>query len=240
MLIRFKLNKILLTVKKKFMKKIFIVGVLLLSVALVQAQLNFGIKAGYNSSLTFENATSVTNGGYDLSSVKAEMWNNFHAGLFARVFLGKMVYIQPELLYSIQKKEYKVSITDALNPSGITLDKFANISTVDVPLLVGVRLLNLKVANLRVFAGPKLRFNAGSSLDFKNVTGGTFNTSSLLSDVKKAQLGLEIGAGIDVLMLTLDARYNLIGDMYNTKLADLSIQNLPSNTFVISLGWKLL
>ena len=221
------------------MKKLIFIAVLLLSFTAANAQLNFGIKAGYNSPLTFDNVSSVGNGGYDLSSVKSEMWNNFHAGLFARVFFGKMIYIQPELLYSIQKKEYKIGITDALNPSGITLDKFANVSTVDVPLLVGVKLIDLKIVNLRVFAGPKLRFNAGSSLDFKNVTGGTFDTSTLLTDVKKAQVGLEVGAGVDVLMFALDARYNLIGDMYTTKVKDLSLQNLPSNTFVISLGWKL-
>ena len=38
-----------------------------------QAQLNFGIKAGYNSSLTLGNFGSVTTGSYDLNSVKAEM-----------------------------------------------------------------------------------------------------------------------------------------------------------------------
>jgi hypothetical protein len=98
----------------------------------------------------------------------------------------------------------------------------------------------LKIVNLRVFAGPKLRFNAGSSLAFENVTSGsTFDTKSLVSDIKKAQVGLEVGAGVDVLMFALDARYNLIGDMYTTKVKDLSLQNLPSNTFVISLGWKL-
>ena len=36
-----------------------------------QAQLNFGIKAGYNSSLTLGNFGSVTTGSYDLNSVKA-------------------------------------------------------------------------------------------------------------------------------------------------------------------------
>ncbi|MFZ4724445.1 MAG: porin family protein [Paludibacter sp.] len=223
------------------MKKLIFIAVLLLSFTAANAQLNFGVKAGYNSSLTFENVGSVTNGGYDLNSVTSEMWNNFHAGLFARVFFGKMIYVQPELLYSIQKKEYKIGIADILNPSISNVVKnSATVSTVDVPLLVGVKLIDLKIVNLRVFAGPKLRFNAGSSLAFENVTSGsTFDTKSLVSDIKKAQVGLEVGAGVDVLMFALDARYNLIGDMYTTKVQDLSLQNLPSNTFVISLGWKL-
>ncbi|NDP20155.1 MAG: PorT family protein [Paludibacter sp.] len=220
------------------MKKILIVAVLLLSFSFAKAQLNFGIKAGYNSSLSLSNASSLTNGGYDLKSVQAEIWNNFHAGFFARVGFGNMIYFQPELLYSIQKRNYQVSFEDAV-AGNITLDKFANISTVDVPLLVGVKLLDLKVANVRAFAGPKLRFNNGSSLEFDKVSGGNFNMSTIKKDIKDAQLGLEIGAGIDVLMLALDVRYNLIGDMYTTKIGDVNLQNLPSNTFVISLGWKI-
>lgn len=216
------------------MKKFIFTAVLLLSFSFSQAQFNLGIKAGYNSSLSFSNLTSIGTT-YNLDNVKAEMWNNFQAGAFARIGLGKVIYIQPELLYSIEKKNYQVTIQDAV-AGAVTLDKFASTSTVDVPILLGAKLLDFKIINLRAFAGPKLRFDAGSSLDFKQLTGGSFDTSKLLSDVKKAQLGLEIGAGLDVLMLTLDVRYNLIGNMYDPKLTDF---NLPSNTFVISLGWKL-
>jgi hypothetical protein len=113
------------------------------------------------------------------------------------------------------------------------------VSTLDVPLLLGYKLVDLKLMNLRVFAGPKLRFNAGSSLDYNVITaGGSVTADQLKSDIKAAQLGLEAGVGVDVLMFTLDARYNLIGDMYHTKLNDLTIDKIPANTFVISLGWK--
>jgi len=220
------------------MKKVLFVAVLLLYVSFANAQLNFGLKAGYNSSLTFANMSSVTNGGYDLNSVQSEVWNNFHAGAFARIGLGNKLYFQPELLYSVQKRNYQVSFQDVAN-NDVTLDKFANISTVDVPLLVGMKLLDLKVANVRAFAGPKLRFNSGSTFEFQNITGGHFDTSKIVPEMKEAQVGLEIGAGIDILMLALDVRYNMIGDLYTAKVGDVSLQNMPSNTFVISLGWKI-
>jgi hypothetical protein len=220
------------------MKKAFFIAVLLLTVSFANAQLNFGVKAGYNSSLSFDNMSSATNGGYNLSTVQAEIWNNFHAGVFARVGFGSALYFQPELLYSVQKKGYQVSYKDVAN-NEVTLSKFANINTVDVPLLVGYKVLDLKLANVRAFAGPKLRFKSGSSLDFDKVSGGNFDMASIEKDIKAAQVGLEIGAGVDVLMLALDIRYNLIGDMYTTKIGDVNLQNLPSNTFVISLGWKL-
>lgn len=222
------------------MKKLMITAVLLLCFSVTYAQLNFGIKAGYNSSLSFNNIGSVTNGTYNFNSVKSEVWNNFQAGLFARVGFGKKVYFQPELLYSMQKKNYTVTLQDAEN-KGVSYDKFVNINTVNIPLLLGYKLLDLKILNVRAFAGPKLQLNSGSSLEFSNLvkpagSGSSITLESLKQDLLASKVGLEIGAGVDVLMFTLDARYNLIGDMYNPKIND---YNLPSNTFIISLGWKL-
>jgi len=220
------------------MKKLFIAAVLLLSVSFASAQLNFGIKAGYNSSLGVKNISSVTTGEYNLNSVKSEVSNGFHAGVFARLGFDK-VYFQPELLYAMGKKDYTVTVQDASTNQESSFDKHVTVSTVDVPLLLGYKLLDLKVINLRVFAGPKLRFNAGSTLDFNNIKGGGFSATDLQKDVKAAKLGLEGGFGVDVLMLALDFRYNLIGDMYQTKLKDLTVDNIPASTFVISLGWKI-
>jgi hypothetical protein len=220
------------------MKKLIISAVLLLFVSFTYAQLNFGIKAGYNSSLGVNDLGAVTSGSYNFNSVKAELSNGFQAGVFARLGFSK-VYFQPELLYAMGKKDYNMSVKDANNTIIGTFNKNVTVSTVDVPLLLGYKLLDLKVVNLRVFAGPKLRFNTGSTLDFNNVTGGGFNVNDLQKDVKAAQLGLEAGFGVDVLMLTLDLRYQVINDMYQTKLQDISIDKIPANTFVISLGWKI-
>jgi len=137
------------------------------------------------------------------------------------------------------KKSYTESVTNADNSVGGTFDKNVTVSTVDVPLLLGYKVLDLKIANLRVFAGPKLRFNAGSTLDYNNVAAGGFNIDNLQKDVKAAQLGLEAGFGVDVLMLSLDFRYQVINDMYQTKIQNVTIDNIPANTFVISLGWKI-
>lgn len=64
------------------------------------------------------------------------------------------------------------------------LHKYVIINTVDIPFLIGYKLLDLKLINLCVFAGPKHRFDAGSSLIYENLNGGTFNTNSVLSEVK--------------------------------------------------------
>ena len=220
------------------MKKLIIAAALLLTVSYASAQLNFGIKAGYNSSLGINDLGSVTSGSYNYKSAKAELSNGFQAGAFLRLGFNKL-YFQPELLYAMGKKNYNMTVTNSDNSIAGTFDKNVKVSTVDVPLLLGFKVLDLKLANVRVFAGPKLRFNAGSTLDYSNITGGGFNTADLQKDVKAAQLGLEAGFGVDVLMLSLDFRYQVINDMYQTKLKDLTIDKIPANTFVISLGWKI-
>jgi hypothetical protein len=218
------------------MKKIILAATLLLSVTFTYAQFNFGIKAGFNSSLSMNNLSSVTSGSYNLNSVNSEFSNGFQAGVFARFGFNKL-YFQPEFLYNMGKKNYTMTLQDAQN-NNLQFDKRVTISTLEVPLLLGYKLLDLKLVNLRAFAGPKLRFNAGSSLDYNNLSNG-ITQDQLVKDIKAAQLGLEAGVGVDVLMFTLDARLNLIKDMYQTKLNSTTIDNIRANTFVISLGWKL-
>ena len=208
------------------MKRVLIITVFLVTYTFVHAQFNIGIRAGYNSSLSVNNIGSVLDGTYNLNSAQGEMWNNFHVGAFARVFMKKL-YIEPAILYSIDKKQYEVSYNDISNPD---LNKIVDIKTIDVPILLGVKLLDLKVLNLRAFAGPKFRFDAGS-------TPSTTDMKEFVSDVKKANLGLEMGAGVDVLMFALDLRYNLISNMYETKIENVKFD--PSSTFVVSLAWKL-
>lgn len=221
------------------MKKFLLVAALLLSVSVTYAQFNFGIKAGYNSSIRPKNISSVTSGSYTLNSVNSELSNGFQAGVFARFGFSKM-YFQPEFLYAMGKKTDQISFLETVTSNAATaFNKNVTVSTLDVPLLLGYKLVDLKMMNLRVFAGPKLRFNAGSSLDYNAITaGGSVTVDQLKSDIKAAQLGLEAGIGVDVLMFTLDARYNLIGDMYHTKMNDITLDKMSANTFVISLGWK--
>ncbi|MCE5330946.1 MAG: PorT family protein [Bacteroidales bacterium] len=217
------------------MKKMFFIAMLLLSVTFAEAQLNFGIKAGYNSSLSFDNISSVQSGDYNLSNIKSELANGFHAGAFARIFFDK-VYVQPELLYSMQKKEYEMTVQNDENQD-VSVDKFVNFSTIDIPFLIGYKVLDLKIANLRVFTGPKLRLNAGSEISFANLTDGDgINKEKLMGELKNSQIGLEAGAGIDVLMLTFDFRFNLINDIYQ---ATWETRPTTNTNFVISLGWKI-
>lgn len=229
-----------LILNKALMKRILFSAVMLFFVAIASAQFNFGIKAGYNSSLTLSNLGSVSDGSYNMSDVKGEMWNNFQAGLFARVFIKKF-YIQPELLYSIQKKEYNM-MDVMIDGNATDINSYMSVSNVEVPLMIGYKLLDMKIANLRVFVGPKFILNAGSSLDYKNIDDGQPVTAdNLMKDFKDSQVDLEVGAGIDVLMFALDARLNVVQDVAGKfdSIDDVSTIKPPTSAFVISLAWKL-
>lgn len=218
-------------------KTIFLIMSLMIG-TFASAQLNFGLKAGYLSSLSLENIGDVTNGTYKFDDVKNELWNNFHAGAFARVNIKERWYIQPEVLYSIQKKDYQITFQHAITHD-VTLNKFVNFSTVEIPVLIGYKVLNYKMANLRAFIGPKISLDAGSTLRFENVADGNFDVTQLSQEIKESQVGLVVGAGVDVLMLTVDARLNLLDNFDYTKLGMMELPKAPSGTFVVSVGWKL-
>ncbi|MEA4985641.1 hypothetical protein SDC9_37804 [bioreactor metagenome] len=218
------------------MKRILFSTVFLLFVTIVSAQFNFGLKAGYNSSLSLKNLSSLSNGSYTMDNVKSEMWNNFQAGAFARVFINKF-YIQPEILYSVQKKEYELKQVLIDEDTRRDVNTYMNISNVEVPILLGYKLLDLKVLNVRAFAGPRFTMNSGSSLQYENLTEEQITTAGLVQDFKDSQVSIDAGVGVDLFMFALDARVNLIQDFQKT--SDLKNISMPTNTFVISLAWKI-
>lgn len=221
------------------MKRILLSTALLLVVTMVSAQFNLGVKAGYNSSLSLNNLGSLKEGSYTIENVKGELWNNFQAGIFARFFFDKF-YIQPELLYSVQKKDY--DLKDVILKQGDSprnLSSCVNISNVEIPLFLGYKLFDLGIGNIRLFAGPRFIMNAGSSLQYENLTKQQITTAGLVQDFKEAQVGLDAGAGVDLFMLALDIRLNLVQDFAGVKTIDLEKISMPTNTFVISLAWKI-
>jgi len=59
------------------------------------------------------------------------------------------------------------------------------------------------------------------------------------ADLEDLLWGFNLGAGVDVLMFTLDVRYQMgINDVL-TKVQEFDI-NSKNNMFAISLGWKIL
>lgn len=213
--------------------------IMLFAVMTANAQFDLGIKAGYNSSLGFNNLDMIGDRSYTLENVKSEMKNNFHAGIFVRAYIKKF-YIQPELLYSIQKKEY--DMVDVMIGGQLTdVETYMDISTVVVPVYLGYKVLDLKLAALRVFAGPKFIMNAGSSLDYTNLTTQQISAANLLQDFRESQVDVELGAALDVLMFSAEAKMNVVQDAGALFRNETGIRNMPvpTSNFILSLAWNI-
>ncbi len=201
------------------MKKLLLVLLILAFGPLGKAQgiLSLGPKIGFNSNTLTEN----------LDSIHAGIKNSFQIGAFVRV--GSKVYLQPEINYQL--------VSGTLNKSigSIVLQQDITIKTIKVPALIGVKLINKGPFNLRVMAGPTFTYLFDKKLDPSKMN--ELWPIQSVDDLKNSIWSVQVGAGLDVLFMTLDVRYELgVENMYNGS----SSFDLKNNTFNVSLGIKLL
>ena len=192
------------------MKKVFITALFVCAAAVCSALPNFGAKIG---------------GNFSKLSVKKDMTEykfqpGFDIGFFARLNYHKL-YVQPELFYSYQTTKQDFSGASTFHTHNI-----------NVPILVGYKLVDVKMTNVRVFLGPEFNY--------------VLSESTATSWRNPANISGCIGAGIDIAMLTLDLRY---GYTFNKAVKDDAIPhpdgriehyNPHNNVISISLGWKFL
>ncbi|MDO9511163.1 MAG: porin family protein [Bacteroidales bacterium] len=183
-------------------------------------QITLGPKIGLNLSRLSANLDEVT------TSIKEEGKSGFQIGAFARV--GGKTYLQPELLYSVRGGSY--SYSDA---AGKLVTGSYDFNSIDIPVLVGYKIINVPFLNMRIFAGPIISFKTKETSKF-TIDGieQTFERNNLSS----ANWGANIGAGIDFLMFTFDVRYELGVKNISGETGE----SLKNNIFNISLGWKIL
>ena len=197
------------------MKKLFLVFAIMSIVAISNAQVpgfSFGPKVGVNLS----NVTT------NLSTITDQMKTGYDLGVFMR--FGGKCYFQPELLYSTNGVKFTGAATGS--PTEIKLN------SINVPLMFGARLLNLKVVNVRVLGGPIASFLVDKQVTYNGAFAQTKEVS-----IKDAKWGVQFGAGVDVLMFTLDVRYNYdLNKQISQQANDFEWNKQAVN---VTLGWKL-
>jgi hypothetical protein len=214
------------------MKKILLlVTILLLSASVTFGQFSFGLKLGYNASKL---RTS-------LDSIKSSFNSGLHFGAFFRVGVGSKMYLQPEIYYTLQGGIFQNNVTSTVN----SWKQKVTVGTLDIPVMVGFRIIDLKVFNWRIMAGPMASFVVNSKIkDINTLTGPIKN-----ADINKVNWYVQAGTGFDVLFMNLDIRYK-VGLNQMIKSAQLVDQNgnatgqayslnATNNMWVVSLGFKL-
>ena len=209
------------------MKKILVLlFVLFLAAEVSYAQFAFGLKLGYNASKLTSN----------VDSVKASINSGFHAGVFFRI--GKRIYLQPEAYYTFSGGTFEKTV-------GQTADLWkqkVSIGTLDIPVLIGFKIIKSKLINLRIMVGPEVSFLVNSKIKNVNLTGPVQS-----SDINSVNWYGQVGAGIDISFLTLDLRYqfglnSVINDVTTTTGTTQTTYpvNSKNNLFLVSLGFKIL
>ena len=127
------------------MKKLILVFAAFLVSTVVFGQFHFGPQVGYTASnLTVERSEVVNN-----------LQSNLLVGVFAR--FGKKIYVQPEVNWLTQGStlKYEFEIDD---PSPV--EQEIKLNTIQVPLSVGWRIINIDVVNIRIYTGVSANFIA--------------------------------------------------------------------------------
>lgn len=192
------------------MKKLLLSAIYLVIAVTLSAQVNFdlGVKGGVNfSKLSFEK-----------DDYSAESVTKTHFGAFGRIGWDR-VFIQPEVYFSGKGVD--------VNSTANTVSSL-DFNTVDVPVLLGIKLIKGNSVDFHVLGGPVF-----SSITSKEISGSVFDDKSFYKD---HYFGVQYGLGVDFLFLTLDARMeNGLGDCYS----DPTIAG-KNKAFMISLGIKFL
>lgn len=207
------------------MKKIMLITVLVFfSAGVTFGQFNFGLKVGYNASKLHTS----------LDSIKSSFNSGFHFGAFFRFGIGKKVYIQPEAYYTMQGGIFQNNVSNTVN----NWKQNVTVGTLDVPVLVGFKLINLKIINWRIMAGPMVSFVVNSKIKDVSLVGPIEN-----SDISKLNWYAQVGTGVDVFFLTLDVRYQVgLNQMIKSAQGTTGLPyslNATNNMWVVSLGFKL-
>jgi hypothetical protein len=198
------------------MKRICIIlSVLLLAlVSRGESPFNIGVKYGVNSSTMMTNFEELVN---------EEEITGYHVGAYGRLNLGR-IYIQPEIYFNKKGGNIlPISMENSMLPS-ISF----KYETLDVPLLLGVNLINRDLL--------KLRLNAG--LVFSFITANNFKDEVSdfdINDFSSNYMAVQFGAGIDFWFVTLDARVEQGANI----IKDSSSYKARNRIYLLSVGIKL-
>jgi hypothetical protein len=208
--------------KKTIVVLIIFVGALFASEQ-SSAQFVLGLKLGYTASKLNTN----------LDSIKSSMGSGFHVGAFARI--GKRVHLQPEFYYTLSGASFENIGVNTVND----WKQKVTVGTLDIPVLVGFSIIKSKTLNWRIMAGPEVSFLVNSKIQDVSLTG-----PMKTSDLNTTNWFIQAGTGIDVLIFTLDVRYqaglnSLINDVTASN-GEVYQVDSKGNVFVVSLGIKIL
>jgi len=148
------------------------------------------------------------------NDIKAQLKSNYQLGMFFQ--FGRKLYIQPEFYLAFEKENRDISSAPAED---------VMVKSLKVPVLLGLKLIDLGIVSAHVMAGPMGSiFLDESKFDLEIIR-------------KKIDYKLQLGGGLDVLgFITLDVRYAVnLNDQVQKELTNLTWDSGVN----VTLGLKL-
>lgn len=166
-------------------------------------KVNFGIKAGFNSSMFMVSEFKIKDVTID------EIQNNYEIGYFGAVFMRvniKKHFIQPEVSYNVSKCEIVFDKLGSQHPD-IAPD-YASVESVihsiDIPLLYGYNVVKEGPYGMSIFVGPKLRYIWGKR---NEITFDNFDQKGIQERLHPFNASAVIGVGVNISRIFFDFRY---------------------------------
>lgn len=204
--------------------KVLFLAVLLLVISLTSANaqksntFDLGLKGGVNFNKISSDGNSLP--------FEYERATSYLGGAFLRINIGRF-YLQPEGYFIGKRSEVAVVIQD-VDSTNVQITDLVRITSFDIPVLLGFKLINNNNFNARVFAGPVFT----SVLDQKLGQLQVLNDGNY--EFEKKNTGYQIGVGFDIGDLTIDGRFeNGFTDWNNTYQQKIQL-------YQISIGFKIL
>jgi hypothetical protein len=194
------------------MKKIiFSIIILMISFSLsAQVVFDLGLKGGFSNSKVTAN----------LNEINSESILKYHIGAFGRLGYNR-IFLQPEVYYSAKGGE--------LEGNAIDVTSRFDFNTLDIPVLLGVKLIDGEKANLRIMAGPVFSILTSNKIEGDDILDRDYYEDNYY--------GYQYGLGADIFGFTIDARIEHGANKFYQQ-ADEEF-NLKNNTFMISVGFKI-
>jgi hypothetical protein len=171
--------------------------------------------------------------------------------------------VQPEVLYFKTSNVFDAHVVGVESdnlfnlPTGANINVTLNQMNIQVPILIGVNVIDLDLVTLRAQVGPTANFVLQSKTVYDQtytLNGQTEELANTTTDQefnpKSISWGLQAGLGVDVLKrFTLDINYNfglskMFEKLNETQLGETfdfsNIDNTKQNMFMVTVGVKFL
>ncbi len=197
-----------------------VILLLLSSIALgsySQNRVDFGLRAGIATSDLYT----------DLDDYTSDKILGYQAGAFFRIFFTKNILIQPEA-YFVRKGG------ELINNHDDTEDKISfELNSLDVPLLIGIKFLDLEFTRIVIYTGPVISFAQGKTVEF--IEDGKLDLQKSTEYlIENTNWGFQLGGSLDVFIFTLDFRYEWgLNDIYQGD------DQFRQNAFLLGVGIRL-